>query len=180
MALRWNAWRLAISAYLIFHMTAVVVWVLPGCPVKERLYRTLSYYMMPLGLWQYWAMFAPDPVRDTLTLETEVIDSKGLRYHFMFPRLADYTAWQGIPRFRYSKYTANLAPNDSELLRKFAARHAVRQLGLQADTFPVDAHVFFQVRETSQPGQPLTDPMTPTKPHLLTTFHFDSIAEVRP
>jgi len=136
--------------------------------------------MLPSGLWQYWAMFAPDPIKDTCTLEVEVVDSKGLRHNFAFPKLADYTLLQGIPRFRYSKYTANMVGEGSDLQRKFAARHAVRRLGLKDDAFPMDVHVYYQVRETPPPGGPPADPMTPAKPQLLTTYQFTTPDEVRP
>ena len=91
----WTARRLAISAFLIGHMGAVSIWVLPPCPIQRRCAGTLAYYILPLGLWQYWGMFAPDPVRDTLMLEAEVIDVRGIRYNFAFPKLADYSAMRG-------------------------------------------------------------------------------------
>ena len=91
----WTARRLAISAFLIGHMGAVSIWVLPPCPIQRRCAGTLAYYILPLGLWQYWGMFAPDPVRDTLMLEAEAIDVRGIRYNFAFPKLADYSRLGG-------------------------------------------------------------------------------------
>src|SRR5512135_842784 len=70
---------------------------------------TLQYYMLPLGIWQFWAMFAPDPIRDTLTVEAEVIDARGLRHLFAFTRVGDLNRWDSIPKFRHSKYTVNLS-----------------------------------------------------------------------
>src|SRR5205823_12097535 len=86
----WTLRRLAISAFLLVHLGAMGVWVLPNCPIQQQLAPWLRYYVLPLGLWQSWAMFAPDPLRDTVTLEAEVIDRNGLRYGFAFPRLGDY------------------------------------------------------------------------------------------
>lgn len=177
---RWNARRLFISAFVAVHLTALFVWVLPACPLRHRLSPIARYYTLPLGLWQYWAMFAPDPVRDSVMLEAEAIDSKGLRYNFVFPRIADYTVWEAVPRFRYSKYAANMSADDTELQRKFAARHAIRRLNIPATAFPVDAHLFYQIHPSSSPGEPPTDPMTPPRQHLLSTFHFASMSEVRP
>ncbi len=176
---RWTAQRLLISVFLVAHCVAVTTWVLPMGPLRNAIAPTACYYMLPFGLWQYWAMFAPDPILNTCTLEAEVVDAQGLRYNFMFPRLADYTVWQGIPRFRYSKYTANMVGEGAELHRKFAAKHAVRRLGLAEKSFPLDVHLFYQVRVTPPPGGPPADPMTPTKQELLTTFQFATPAEVR-
>ena len=66
---RWTARRLAISAFLVFHLTATVVWNLPNSPLKQCLFPRMRPYMLPLGLWQSWWMFAPDPMGTTAVLE---------------------------------------------------------------------------------------------------------------
>lgn len=171
--------RLLISVFLIVHLSATVIWVLPPCPLRERTISLVSYYILPLGFWQYWTMFAPDPVRNTFMLEAEVVDAKGLRAVFPFPKLADYTAVQGIPRFRHSKYAANLGVDDLELPRKFAARHVIRQLNLPADAYPVEVQLVYQVRTTPPPGNPV-DLMTPMHRSPFATYHFASEKEVQP
>src|SRR3954447_26051577 len=178
----WTLRRLAISACLLFHLSATAIWLLPRCPIRLRFAPLASYYILPLGLWQFWAMFAPDPVRDTITLEAEVIDRDGLRYGFAFPRLADYTWWQGIPRFRYSKYAANLVCDEFALPREYAARHVLRRLNLPASVFPDAVHLFYQVRPTPPPDSPspTVDPMTPTRPFVIGTYRIESPSEVRP
>lgn len=180
MAWRWTARRLLISLFVTFHMGATVIWVIPDCPIRRSSTDLLAYYIMPLGLWQYWAMFAPDPVRDTITLEADVTDSKGLRYHFDFPRMADYSTWEGIFLFRYSKYTANLSIPEFDLGRKFASRHVVRQLALPAESYPVEVHLLYRVRRTPPPGGPPADPMTPTTTMVIGDFRFKGLKEVRP
>lgn len=177
---QWIARRLLISAFLVVHMGATIIWVLPGGVLRERMMPTIRYYMMPAGLWQYWSMFAPDPVRDTYTLEAEVVDARGLRYNFAFPRIADYTRWQAIPRFRYSKYAANMSVPEFELPRECAARHVVRQLNLLDDAFPVEVRLFYKVRLSPPPGGPPADPLDPLKTTPLTSFQFKSAREVRP
>jgi hypothetical protein len=177
----WTARRLAISAFVLFHVGATAIWVLPECPIRRQFVPTLKYYMLPLGLWQSWAMFAPDPIRDTIVLDAEVIDTHGVRYGFAFPRLAEYTWWQGIPRFRYSKYVANLVADEFALPRQFAAHHVLRQLKLPESVYPVSVHLVYQLR----PAPPLgasaeADPMTPTKPFVVGTVRVDSSREVNP
>lgn len=177
---RWTARRWAISAFLIFHVTATAIWVLPPCPIRQRAFPTLQYYMLPLGIWQFWAMFAPDPIRDTLTVEAEVIDAHGLRHLFAFTRVGDFNRWASIPKFRHSKYAANLSLDEFDAVRLCAARHAVRTMNVPADAFPLDVHLFYQVKPTPPPGGPPADGMTPTKSHLLGTFAFADPREVWP
>jgi hypothetical protein len=178
----WTLRRLWISAFLSFHLFATAIWVLPASPIRQFFAPSLAYYIVPLGLWQFWAMFAPDPVRDTVTLEAEVIDKNGVRTEFAFPRLADYNWWQGIPRFRYSKYAANLANEEFPIARQYAARHVLRRLKLPAESYPVSVHVLYQIRPTPPPGSttPTVDPMSPPRPLVLGTYRIESPDEVMP
>lgn len=186
MAWTWNrSWtlrRLAISAFLLVHLSATATWVLPQSPLRNKFAPLAAYYILPLGLWQFWAMFAPDPAPNSFTLEAEVIDRNGLRYGFAFPRLADYSWWRGIPRFRYSKYAANLSCDEFALPRQYAARHVMRRLDLPDDAYPVAVHLMYNIRPTPTPGSPsvTADAMTPTRPYVLGAFRIDSPGEVRP
>jgi hypothetical protein len=178
----WTLRRLAISAFLLFHLAATSIWILPQCPIRERFAPVIARYILPLGLWQFWAMFAPDPARDTVMLEAEVIDRNGLRYGFAFPRVSDYNWWRGIPRFRHSKYAANLASGEFHLPRQYAARHVLRSMKLPADVYPVAVHLMYMIHPTPPPGgpSPTFDPMAPTKPYVLGTYRIESAREVRP
>ena len=65
-------WRLAtrrwlISSFLVLHISAVLVWVMPNCPIKQRAFNLAGCYILPLGIWQAWAMFAPDPARHSVS-----------------------------------------------------------------------------------------------------------------
>jgi len=172
--------RLVVSVFLVVHVVMTVVWVMPPCPIRVRSQGVIDAYMLPLGLWQYWGMFAPDPVRNALTLEAEVVDSRGLRYAFAFPRLADYSKWGGVPRFRHSKFAMNLAIRELRVQRETAARHVLRQLAVSPDAFPVDVHLVYQVRPSPPPGGAPADPMTPPHAELLDTVHFATAGEVTP
>ena len=77
MAWRWTAHRLLVSAFLIVHVSATIVWVMPPSPVKQRCYATVAPYILSLGLWQCWAMFSPDPFREVLVLEADVARLSG-------------------------------------------------------------------------------------------------------
>lgn len=162
---RW-AWALrrgAISAFVLLHLGATVLWVLPNCPLRFRAFGVISWYIQPLGLAQYWGMFAPDPVRDSLTLEAEAIDARGLRHAFAFTRVADFPWWRAVPRYRHSKFAANLAIPDLEDNRILAARHAVRQLDLPPEAFPVSVSLFYRAIVAPMPGGPPADPLAPTQ-----------------
>jgi hypothetical protein len=174
----WTARRLGISAFVVLHMSATLVWAMPACPIRARFLDASSRYLFPLGLWQYWGMFAPDPLRETVTLEAVAADAQGLRYGFAFPTVAGDSLWRATPRFRHPKFVLHVAAPEGDTLRRIAARYVVRQLQLPASAFPVEVYLYHQIRPAPPPGQS-ADPMTPSQPHLLGRCPFASLDEVQ-
>jgi hypothetical protein len=177
---RWTARRLLISLFLLVHIGATTIWVLPDCHLRRAAIGWVDLYVEPLGLWQYWTMFAPDPVRDSLAMEAEIVDARGLRYKFAFPRLRGYTTWEGIPRFRHSKYAANMVVDAFEKPREFAARHAARELNVPAEAFPIAVNLGFEVTITPPVGEPPVSGASPTRYQPIATYNFATLSEVRP
>jgi hypothetical protein len=180
MAWRWIARRWVISTFVLFHLSAIVVWTMPDCAIKAQVQGPYCYYVLPLGLWQWWALFAPDPVRNTLTLNAEVVDAKGMRYIHEFPRIAELPWWQKLTRYREPKFTTNMVLDEYKTHRMFTARHAVRQLGLGPEAFPMWVSLFFEIKESPPPGTGTADEMAVPKIQVLERFQFQSPKEVRP
>jgi hypothetical protein len=180
LAWRRTAWRLAISGFVLFHLTATVIWNIPNSPLRQCLMPAFRHYMLPLGLWQSWWMFAPDPMGDTAVLESEVIDAKGMRHIYEFPRVADLPWWKKLPRFRHPKFTCNLLLDEYANQREFTGRYVLRQIGLQPDAYPVHLSLYCQVKPPPPPGQPFIDPLTPTRVQVVGTYDFAARDEVRP
>jgi hypothetical protein len=174
----WTARRIAISAFVIGHLTATAIWITPRCPIRNRCYETLSYYMLPTGLWQYWNMFAPDPQGDSFTLEAEVKDVDGVRHRYAFTRIADYSWIAAIPKFRHPKFASNLGFDELEMNRKITSRYAVRELGLPPEAFPLDVELYFMCKVTPVPGGPPADGMLPPRPQHVANYHFSGHDEV--
>jgi hypothetical protein len=178
--LAWTLKRLEISAIVVFHLVAVTTWIVPDCELHRRLVGSAAYYLMPLGQWQYWGMFAPDPLRDTVTLEALVLDAKGLLHTFAFPQEGNRSIWDAAWHYRHSKYAANFALKDEfKAHREFAARHAVRQLHLPPEEFPVEVRLVYQIKPTPPPGT-LPDPMTPQTSSVIESYLFPTLEEVLP
>ena len=181
MAWRWNARRLIVSAFVAFHLSALIIWTIPPCEIKGRLESYYRYYVLPLGLWQWWAVFAPDPVRNTTVMDAEVVDAKGMRHIYEFPRIGDLPFWRKVAGYRQPKFTNNMTVPEYLGQRKSTARHAVRQLGLKPEAFPLWVSLYYQVHESPPPGAAaVSDPMAPPRIQMLEQFEFASIQEVRP
>ncbi len=180
MVWRWTAKRLAISAYVVFHLTATFSWIIPDSPLKRSLIPAFRSYMLPLGLWQCWWMFAPDPMGETAVLETEVIDAKGLRHIYEFPKVADLPWWQKLPRFRHPKFTCNLMLDEYAVQREFAGRFALRKLELAPELYPVRLSLYCRITAPPPPGQSFADPHAPKRLHTLGVYDIAKLDEVRP
>ncbi len=178
MAWRWTALRLALSAYILFHLAATIAWVVPASPIKQVMMPNFRYYMLPLGLWQSWGMFAPDPLNCTITLESEVTDAKGMRHVHEFEKVADLPWWRKMPKFRHPKMSANLLIDEYIPQREMAARHVVRTLGLGPEAFPVAVSLYYQVKSPPALGVGKSDPMAPSRIHQLASFEFNTWNEV--
>ncbi|MDX2036829.1 MAG: hypothetical protein SFX72_09265 [Isosphaeraceae bacterium] len=169
--------RLGITAFVLVHLSALAVWNVPNCVLRQRFLPIARAYIYPLGLWQNWSMFAPDPMRHTITLEASVIDSKGMVYTHAFPKMADFEFWQRLPRVRHGKFIAYMSDSEFAENRRIAANHALRTLAIPAENYPVELELLYQVKETPPPGT-VPDPLRPLVPHSLQTFRYESSEEV--
>ena len=177
---RWNARRIFLSTFLILHLGAVVAINLPPSVLRETLITPAALYLVPIGLDQAWGMFAPNPVMHSNTLEVLTVDNLGIQRIFVFPKMTDFSIWKAIPRVRHSKYASNCGVERNVALREYAVRHAIRQLGIASEAFPVTAELYYQVAQTPAIGAPPPDPMTPPVQQTLQTYRFPTLAEVTP
>jgi hypothetical protein len=177
---RWTARRWFVSVFLAFQVSITVFWMLPSSPIKMRFFEPLSYYMLPLGLWQYWSMFAPDPPRDLITLEAHVVDNQGMRHNFAFPKLADYKGLQTLPRFRHPKFVANLMVDEFDWQRSLTARHVVRSLDLPDTAYPLSVQLYWVLRKLPEPGIGTEEAPGPPRAVTMKTVWFSTPNEVRP
>ncbi len=177
---RWIARRLGISAFLVVHLAAVLAVNLPASALRAACFVPMSYYLFPLGLAQSWGMFAPNPVRNTQTLQAWTVDRNGIHRTFTFPRMDDFSFWKAIPRVRHSKFTSNVGVAENRALREFVARHSVRQLGIPPEAFPVEVELIYLVQENPPPDAPPADPMKPPVPQSLGLYRYAHREDLNP
>jgi hypothetical protein len=174
--LAWTLQRCLISAFVVAHFGMVALWILPPSPLKLRTMGVSACYLMPLGQWQYWAMFSPDPVHDTVKLEGLALDAKGLLHNFAFPTEEERSILNAALHYRHSKYMSNFSHKiEFKAHREFAARHVVRQLDLPDDAFPLTVQLVYRIRPSPPPGGPIPDPMAPITTVVLDTYQFASM-----
>ncbi len=176
-----SAKRLAVSAFLVFHLTAVGVWNLPDCALKAPMVDFLSVYMLPTGLWQEWGMFAPEPSKDTMCLEAIVRDSRGIIRLYAFPRMMDRTAVEGLlGGFRHSKFACNVGATGGKVNREVAARHVARGMNIPRDAYPLDVQLIYEVWPTNPPTAPVDEPPAAPWQSVIETYRFNTPEDAAP
>jgi hypothetical protein len=103
-----------------------------------------------------------------------------MRHIYEFPRIADLPWWQKIPRYRNPKFTSNMGLQEYDRHRTFTARHAVRQLGLGPEAFPVWVSLYYVLKDAPAPGIGAPDPMAPARIQILDRIPFATWKEVQP
>ena len=170
---RWTARRLGLSAFLAFHLGVVGVINMPASPLRVALWWPVMNYLVPLGLDQGWGMFAPNPAQHPTPMEVATTDKDGIQRTYAFPKMTDFSPWEGIPRVRHSKFTSICGQPNNVAQREFATRYAVRQLKIPPASFPVKAELLYQIRETPPLGSPPRDPLLPPVPQTLEKYEFE-------
>ncbi len=178
---RWWRWKRAgLSAVIVAHLAAVILWNLPKCALRERCAGWTQYYLMPTGQWQGWDMFAPDPVRDTVALEAVVRDRHGMLRRYEFPRNADKGVWDALKGFRHSKFLGLMSVPEAVAYREFAARAVLRDLAVTPASYPADVELYYDLTRTPPPGAGPADPLARPEHVVLQVYRFPTYEEAQP
>ena len=122
-----DAKRIAINAFLVFHILAITCWCLPIdsalislCKKRVRPYAVWS------GLFQSWDMFSPIPKSANTYIEATIVYKDGSRTTWTFPRMERLSLAERCFKERYRKFTENLPRDENDALLPDVARHIAR------------------------------------------------------
>jgi hypothetical protein len=125
---RWaSAARLAINAFIIFHVVAIAMWCIPfNNAVFAQGRKIVRPYFLWAGLFQSWDMFSPTPWSINSYVDAIVIYHDGSRKTWSFPRTEQMTLTQSLFKERYRKFTENLQLEQNDVLWADVARRIAR------------------------------------------------------
>ncbi len=84
-----------INLFIVFHLFALVSWSMSRPSVTRSDFNVfLRPYMLGLGLWQGWEMFAPNPASRSVILKAEAVYPDGSVVSWKAPA---YYAWKKNP-----------------------------------------------------------------------------------
>lgn len=120
--------RLAVSLFLAFHLIAVVAWVIPGEPshARQRLIDVVQPYLAFTGLWQYWDMFAPRPLRLVADVLAVVHFADGREVVWALPG-SEQRGFGKIRLERWRKWRSAVRVDGNEEIWADAARFIARR-----------------------------------------------------
>ncbi|HEY5197183.1 MAG TPA: hypothetical protein VIJ51_09175 [Solirubrobacteraceae bacterium] len=117
--------RIAISAFVIVTLVAIVAINLPGSNLRVDLLRPGQPYLNALGLDQDWALFAPDPRRQAIGLRAVVRYDDGTSATWTIPQ--DDPVIGTYRDYRWRKWMENVDMDANQSLWRPAALWAARE-----------------------------------------------------
>jgi len=133
----WNAIRVPIiSLFILFHTTALVLWIAPPFPLYWSLVPIISPYICYFGFWNQWQMFAhPKKWNIYLTANVELADGRFVVWNF--PRMENLDYVQRAFKGRYRGWAHDYVNEEQHpFVRPEACRFIARSIH-NATTQPV-------------------------------------------
>ncbi|HEY8743624.1 MAG TPA: hypothetical protein VIU62_11010 [Chloroflexota bacterium] len=96
--------RLAISGFVVFHILATLLWLLPNSAVRQQVQALPQKYISYVGLWQAWDLFAPNPASINLYLSAVVTYRDGSQREWVWPRMEQLDLLTRYREERYRKF----------------------------------------------------------------------------
>lgn len=146
--------RGAVTLFLLFHIVAFTLWVVPlNFPLIDNFRTSIRPYMLWTGLFQAWNMFSPDPMRLNGYIEAEVRLANGEIRVWHEPRMEQLGIWDKYFKERYRKYMNEHLRMDNEAqLWPDAARRIARLYDTDKANPPMSVRLIRYWSEIQPPG----------------------------
>jgi len=119
--------RIAINAFLLFHIFAITCWCIPlDSPLIANFRDLIRPYMLWSGLFQGWDMFAPSPRNINSYVEAVIIFNDGRTQTCRFPRMEKLGLTERDFKERYRKFAENLQNDANSAVLPDVARRIAR------------------------------------------------------
>ncbi len=159
----------AISAFIMFHLIAIVCWCAPiNTPLVDAFRQLIRPYMMWSGLFQSWDTFAPQPKSDNDYIQGAVITHNGHTNIWTFPRMEQLGILQRYSKERYRKFSEAARETKNAALWPDVARHLARLYRSPVDPPEIVILIRYFSDITPQPGP--SDRVEPQRANILIEY----------
>lgn len=164
-----------VKLLVALHLAAITIWALPSEPgrvMREEVrpvgtdwilllnYKHLKksspvqLYLFTTGFWQYWDMFAPDPVQTDMWADAIITYRDGRQRRYQYPRIYLLDLPSKYVKERYRKFYERAGGrNATYLWRPFAERIARLNDDIPGNP-PVEVLLRKHVQHIAPPGKP--------------------------
>lgn len=164
-------WRGIVSAFILFHLIAILCWALPldFAPMEDVKMLTRPY-MVWSGLFQSWDFFAPNPKSANAYVEAAVIAQDRHQFVWAFPRMEQLGYFTRYEKERYRKFAEVLPLERNSMLWPGVAQRVGGFFKNPAN--PPQTVVLIQFSAPIQPGLK-RGPLLVPKPRIFYEYEYD-------
>lgn len=120
----WKVW--ALNIFIALHVLGLFFWGLPDSGFRNRMARPFERYIVYMGLWHIWGMFAPAPLDTHFDVRAEIKYQDGSTIQWRCPRPDSYPVLQRAHIERYRKWSERLRADEFMMIWKPAAAWIAR------------------------------------------------------
>lgn len=119
--------RVALNAFLIFHLVAITFWAMPiTTPLTAAFKEIVRPYLVWSGLFQSWDMFGPSPKSINSYVDAVVTHADGRVTTWSFPRMEQLSLTDRYLKERYRKFVENVKEDMYSAMWPDVALHVAR------------------------------------------------------
>lgn len=125
---------------------------------NDRVVRTnpvVQNYLLRLGLWQYWDMFAPNPASNDFWVDARADFADGTSAFLPYPRMSQLSIPERYIRERYRKFMERGHLEDYQFIWPYIARKLARDAAVRNGKDPVRVHLVRHFRLLPGPDKPM-------------------------
>jgi hypothetical protein len=141
-----------INAFLLWHLFALTVWLLPESALRESTIGLVSPYMTFTGFMQSWSMFSPNPAPMEFYVEARVTYADGSVRSWVYPRMVSMGYIERYRRERFRKLIEMAHPDVNRVVWPSLARYAARRNNTDPRRPPVSVALVRHFRAIPPPG----------------------------
>jgi hypothetical protein len=119
-------WRWCISLFILVHVYIIFFWGLPASRFRNYMVQPVEDYVMKMGHWQSWDMFAPDPLSVNYKLHAQVFFQDGSLKIWHFPQMEKLGLLERYGKERYRKWTERVRQDIYSSIWDDTARYIAR------------------------------------------------------
>ena len=144
--------RAALNLFISLHLAALFFWGLPDGPFRNHMARPFEPYVVYMGLWHIWGMFAPKPLDINFDVRATVKYADGSTSEWIAPRVEEMPVWKRMSGERFRKWRERIRSEEYMMIWDDTAHWIARQMNKNPQNPPVEVKLTRWWSETPPPN----------------------------